>query len=189
MSPRLASLLTRLQPAGVILFARNITGGEQTYKLLKDCQACVSTPLFTCVDMEGGRVDRFRNVIGSSSFRRRCLCHRQPQALPQARQSDRRILPDVGIQYRLRAGRRSRIRSLEDGDEFARGFGRSESRRSSMPANFWQDCASANVVGSAKHFPGLGEANLDTHHELPVRQQVVEEALGGRHVSLPDHAP
>ena len=23
---------------------------------------------------------------------------------------------------------------------------------------------------SAKHFPGLGEANLDTHHELPVRQ-------------------
>jgi len=66
MSPRLASLLTGLQPAGVILFARNITGGEQTYKLLKACQACVSTPLFTCVDMEGGRVDRFRNVVGSS---------------------------------------------------------------------------------------------------------------------------
>ena len=56
MSPRLASLLTRLQPAGVILFARNIGGGEQTYKLLKECQACVSTPLFNCVDMEGGRV-------------------------------------------------------------------------------------------------------------------------------------
>ena len=25
----------------------------------------------------------------------------------------------------------------------------------------------ANVIGSAKHFPGLGEANLDTHMELP----------------------
>ena len=59
MSQRLASLLTQLQPAGVILFARNIAGGEQTYTLLKDCQDCVSTPLFTCVDMEGGRVDRF----------------------------------------------------------------------------------------------------------------------------------
>ena len=23
------------------------------------------------------------------------------------------------------------------------------------------------VIGAAKHFPGLGEANLDTHHELP----------------------
>src|SRR6266478_3807556 len=66
MSQPVASLLTRVQPAGVILFARNITGGEQTWKLLKDCQACVSTPLFTAVDMEGGRVDRFRNVIGRS---------------------------------------------------------------------------------------------------------------------------
>src|ERR1700685_4133496 len=66
MSPRINSLLTLLQPAGVILFARNITGAEQTYELLKDCQRCVSTPLFTCVDMEGGRVDRFRSVMGAA---------------------------------------------------------------------------------------------------------------------------
>jgi beta-N-acetylhexosaminidase len=26
---------------------------------------------------------------------------------------------------------------------------------------------SAKVLGCGKHFPGLGEANLDTHHELP----------------------
>jgi len=59
MSPRLASLLTRIQPAGVILFARNITGAEQTHRLLRDCQKHVTTPLFTCVDLEGGTVDRF----------------------------------------------------------------------------------------------------------------------------------
>src|SRR3954467_7154521 len=64
MSTGLSALLTRIQPAGVILFARNITGGQQTYKLLKDCQASVSTPLFTSVDMEGGMVDRFRNLFG-----------------------------------------------------------------------------------------------------------------------------
>jgi beta-N-acetylhexosaminidase len=64
MSADLASLLHRVQPAGVILFARNIVGAEQTYRLLKDCQAQVSTPLFRCVDLEGGKVDRLRNVIG-----------------------------------------------------------------------------------------------------------------------------
>src|SRR5216683_6739702 len=64
MSPPLASLLTRIQPAGVILFARNIISAQQTHKLLKDCQACVREPLFTCVDLEGGRVDRFRKVTG-----------------------------------------------------------------------------------------------------------------------------
>ncbi len=50
----------------MILFARNIIAAEQTYKLLKDCQSCVSARLFTCVDMEGGPVDRFRNLIGPS---------------------------------------------------------------------------------------------------------------------------
>src|SRR6204780_1847751 len=64
MTPRLSSLLTRIQPAGVILFARNIKTPEQTWRLLCDCQKCVSTPLFTCVDLEGGRVDRFRDVLG-----------------------------------------------------------------------------------------------------------------------------
>src|ERR1700679_3354531 len=64
MTPRLSSLLTRLQPAGVILFARNIKSPEQTSRLLHDCQKRVSTPLFTCVDLEGGSVDRFRHVIG-----------------------------------------------------------------------------------------------------------------------------
>src|SRR6266700_4937570 len=61
---RLIALLTNLQPAGVILFARNITGAEQTWRLLEDCQKCVTTQLFACVDLEGGRVDRFRNVTG-----------------------------------------------------------------------------------------------------------------------------
>ncbi len=58
------SLLTRLQPAGVILFARNIKSAEQTWRLLRDCQTCVATPLFTCVDLEGGSVDRFRDLLG-----------------------------------------------------------------------------------------------------------------------------
>src|SRR5260370_13603600 len=64
MTPRLTSLLKRLQPAGVILFARNIKTAEQTCRLLRDCQKCVSTPLFTSVDLEGGKADRFRDLLG-----------------------------------------------------------------------------------------------------------------------------
>src|SRR5580700_5296272 len=64
MTPHLTSLLKRLQPAGVILFARNIRSAEQTWRLLRECQKRVATPLFTCVDLEGGSVDRFRNVLG-----------------------------------------------------------------------------------------------------------------------------
>src|SRR5579863_4129536 len=64
MTPHLSSLLKHLQPAGVILFACNIVTVAQTWRLLRDCQKCVSTPLFTCIDLEGGLVDRFRDVLG-----------------------------------------------------------------------------------------------------------------------------
>ena len=64
MTRRVSSLLTRIQPAGVILFARNIKSTQQTWELLRDCQQYVRTPLFTCVDLEGGTVDRFRDVVG-----------------------------------------------------------------------------------------------------------------------------
>src|SRR6266478_5994475 len=166
MSPRLASLLTRLQPAGVILFARNIRSGEQTYKLLKDCQACVSTPLFTCVDMEGGRVDRFRNLTGST-----------PSAADAFAAGDRNLFRKHGKVVG------ESCRTLGFNTDFAPvvdlAFEASKTVMSSRAVSadakeavvyareFLAGLRSANVIGAAKHFPGLGEANLDTHHELP----------------------
>jgi beta-N-acetylhexosaminidase len=166
MSPRLASLLTRLQPAGVILFARNITGGEQTHKLLKDCQACVSIPLFTCVDMEGGQVDRFRNVTGST-----------PSAADVFATADRKLFRKHGKVIG------ESCRTLGFNTDFAPAVDlASEASKTVMGSRavsanpkevvvyareFLAGLRSANVVGSAKHFPGLGEANLDTHHDLP----------------------
>jgi beta-N-acetylhexosaminidase len=166
MSPGLAALLTRLQPAGVILFARNIVSGDQTYKLLKDCQTCVSTPLFTAVDMEGGRVDRFRNVLG-----------RTPSAADVFATGDRKLFRRHGKVIG------ESCRALGFNTDFAPvvdlAFENSKTVMSSRAVSadakqavlyareFLKGLASANVVGSAKHFPGLGEANLDTHMELP----------------------
>src|SRR6476661_4471221 len=166
MSSGLADLLTRVQPAGVILFARNIAGGEQTYTLLKDCQDCVTTPLFTCVDMEGGRVDRFRSVVGSA-----------PSAADVFATGSRKLFRKHGKVIG------ESCRSLGFNTDFAPvvdlAFEASKTVMSSRAVSadpkdavvyareFLAGLRSANVVGSAKHFPGLGEANLDTHHELP----------------------
>ncbi|MGA9801398.1 MAG: beta-N-acetylhexosaminidase [Terriglobales bacterium] len=166
MSPSLAALLTRLQPAGVILFARNIVSGEQTYKLLSDCQAKVSTPLFTCVDMEGGRVDRFRNVFG-----------RTPSAADIFATGNRKLFRRHGKVIG------DSCRALGFNTDFAPvvdlAFEASKSVMSSRSVSadpkqvvlyareFLKGLRAANVIGSAKHFPGLGEANLDTHLELP----------------------
>jgi beta-N-acetylhexosaminidase len=166
MSPRLASLLAKIQPAGVILFARNITGAEQTHTLLRECQKCVATPLFTCVDLEGGTVDRFRNVIGAApspaevfATGSRALFRKHGRVIGQncrALGFNVDFAPVLDLAFEAsRAVLKSRAVSDDPRQlvayarEFLRGLG------------------DAGVLGCGKHFPGLGEATLDTHHELP----------------------
>src|SRR5260370_1012116 len=66
---RLSSLLSKLQPAGVILFARNITGAEQTWRLLSRCQKCVTPRLLACGDTEGARLRQTVSGPGRGQFR------------------------------------------------------------------------------------------------------------------------
>ncbi len=166
ISPGLRVLLTRVQPAGVILFARNIVSTEQTHKLLLDCQACVSTPLFTCVDMEGGQVDRFRNVTGPT-----------PSAADVYATGNRRLFRKHGriIGDCCRALRfNTDFAPVVDLAFEASGTVMSSRAVSADPKQavayareFLTGLSAAGVLGAIKHFPGLGEANLDTHHELP----------------------
>ena len=166
MSAGLSSLLTRVQPAGVILFARNIVSAQQTHQLLKDCQACVAAPLFTCVDLEGGRVDRLRNAIApapspaevfaTGAFR---LYRKHGQIIGQSCRTvgfNTDLAPTVDLALEAsRTVMSSRAVSADPKEVviYAR--------------EFLAGLASAKVMGAAKHFPGLGEANLDTHHDLP----------------------
>jgi len=62
LSAGLRADTTKLKPGGIILFARNIATPQQTHALLKDAQKAAGTTLFRCVDMEGGTVDRLKNV-------------------------------------------------------------------------------------------------------------------------------
>ena len=65
MTSQLRVVLRAVQPAGVVLFARNISNATQTYELLNACESVLQDgpPLFRCVDLEGGTVDRLREVI------------------------------------------------------------------------------------------------------------------------------
>ena len=166
MSPRLASLLATIQPAGVILFARNITGAAQTHRLLRECQKCVATPLFTCVDLEGGQVDRLRNVIGSA-----------PSAADVFATGDRELFRKHGRVIG------ENCRSLGFNVDFAptldlaleasksvmssRSVSADPKKAITYAREFLRGLGDAKVLGCGKHFPGLGEANLDTHQDLP----------------------
>lgn len=170
VSGNLRAMLTRIDPAGVILFARNVQTAEQTARLLRDCQACASTPLFTCVDMEGGRVDRFRAVFGSA-----------PSAADVFASGDKRLFRKHGalIGECCRAlGFNVDLAPVLDLALPASQTVMSSRAVSADPKEavvyareFLAGLRSSGVIGAGKHFPGLGEANLDTHLELPSVQK------------------
>jgi beta-N-acetylhexosaminidase len=166
MSTRLASLLKKIQPAGVILFARNITGAEQTHTLLRECQKCVASPLFTCVDLEGGTVDRFRNVLGSApspaevfATGSRALFRKHGRVIGEncrALGFNVDFAPVLDLAF-APSRKVMSSRAVSDDPKQVLAYAR----------EFLRGLNDAGVLGCGKHFPGLGEATLDTHHELP----------------------
>jgi beta-N-acetylhexosaminidase len=167
MTTRLRSLLIRLQPAGVILFARNLRSAEQTWRLLHECRKCVRTPLFTCVDLEGGNVDRFREVLGSA-----------PSAADVFATGDRSLFRKhgeiIGANCRALGFNVDFAPALDLVREASKTVlgSRAVSADPRKTATYARDLLSGltkqSVLGCGKHFPGLGEGKLDSHHELPV---------------------
>jgi beta-N-acetylhexosaminidase len=174
MSPRVRSLLKRLQPAGVILFARNIKNPGQTWRLLRDCQKCVAIPLLTCVDMEGGTVDRFRDALEPS-----------PSAAAVFATGDRKLYRQHGLIIG------ERCKALGFNVDFApvldlafevsrsvmgsRTVSADPKEVASYAREFLAGLHAAKVFGSGKHFPGLGEGKLDSHHALPVIEKSIKK--------------
>jgi len=174
MNPPLASLLKRLQPTGVILFARNIKSAEQTWRLLRECQKCVASPLFTCVDLEGGTVDRFRDVLGPSPSVADVfvaddakLARKHGQILGEncrALGFNVDFAPVLDLAFEAsRAVMGSRSASADPHEAVA------------YAKEFLAGLKAASVLGCGKHFPGLGEGNLDSHHALPVIEKPMKK--------------
>jgi beta-N-acetylhexosaminidase len=167
ITSRLTSLLSRLQPAGVILFARNIENPEQTWRLLRECQKCVTVPLFTCIDLEGGSVDRFREALGPT-----------PSAADVFNSGDCKLFRKhgeiIGANCRALGFNVDFAPVLDLAFEASRSVMSSRSVSANPGATvayargLLAGLRAANVLGCGKHFPGLGEGTLDSHHELPV---------------------
>src|SRR3954469_21368374 len=166
ISPNVESLLDTIQPAGVILFARNISQADQVHRLLGDCQDLVQTRLFSCVDMEGGTVDRLRDVVTPA-----------PSAQEVFETGSTRLFREHG---RLIG---QECRALGFNTDFAPvldlGFAASDpvmgTRTVSADAiettryarAFIQGLNRSRVLACGKHFPGLGEGDLDSHKAMP----------------------
>lgn len=164
---KLRTTISSLQPGGVILFARNVEAPRQTWQLLRDCQAPALLPMFLCVDLEGGTVDRLKNMIAPVPSAQSVFASGNPRLY-------RMHGHVIGLEVRALGFNTDFAPVVDLGFEASRSVLTSRTV-SHNPADtidyareFLKGLRATQVLGAGKHFPGLGEGNLDSHHDMPV---------------------
>ena len=165
LEPEHLHILEDIQPAGVILFQRNIESSGQVRELVAELVELDPRP-FVAIDLEGGEVNRLRPIWGElpSAAAAAAAGRRAVSALGEAAGAACRSL---GIHLDL-----APVVDLDRPHAFmaqqGRCFAADPERVAVLARVFNQGLATWGIRGCLKHFPGLGEIPLDTHNELPV---------------------
>jgi beta-N-acetylhexosaminidase len=212
MDETIAAFLDEKKPGGVALFARNIKGTEQTVKLIRDVRthdpgrgspaAPGGIPMFVSVDQEGGnvvRIKRYVTVLPSA------------MALGAARDKDLayRVGASLGRDLRLMGFNMNLAPVLDINSNpknpviGTRSFGEQPQLVADIGMAYMRGMQSEGISAVAKHFPGHGDTESDSHHALPVLQHDLDrlrsvelvpfkaafssglDALMTAHISLP----
>ncbi|QNI33953.1 beta-N-acetylhexosaminidase [Alloacidobacterium dinghuense] len=166
--------LKLIRPSGIILFRRNIDDAEQTVRLLREAAQITGAPNLRCVDLEGGLVDRLRDLIAPMPSPAEVYATRKPALFKKHGRLIAQEVRSLGfntvfapvLDLALPASAsvmRTRTVSADPAEVIAYG------------AAFLDGLAAEGILGSGKHFPGLGGGNLDSHHAMPVIQRSWKE--------------
>jgi len=170
-SPDVKVLIREFGVGHVVLFARNVQSPEQVADLVRELQSAArdaghERPLLIAVDQEGGRVARLREpwtvwpplrAIGRTGSEE--LARQVGEALAGE-------LRACGIRYDFApcVDVDTNPKNPVIGD---RSFGADPGLVSRLGAAMTLGLQGGGVAAAAKHFPGHGDTDVDSHLELP----------------------
>ncbi len=163
--------LTRVQPGGVVLIGDNIGTPEALTALINSYQQTITraggVPLFVAVDQEGGPISHLR--AGFTLFPTSTLLTASGQTA-LARQVGAAMAAElraIGVNMNL-----APVADLETNPDnpiiTRRSFGSDPTLVSPIIAAYIEGLQNTGVLATAKHFPGHGETDSDSHTTLPV---------------------
>ena len=159
--------LKLIRPGGIILFRRNIEEARQVTTLLHEATEIVGAPLFRCIDLEGGLVDRLRDLIApipspaavfATGKRAKFVKHGRLIAREAKALGFNLVLAPV-LDLALPASAsvmQTRVVSADPAGVI------------DYATAFLEGLNTENILGCGKHFPGLGGGTLDSHHATPL---------------------
>jgi beta-N-acetylhexosaminidase len=177
LTPDQAALFRKLQPAGYILFTRNIVTPQQTRKLTDDLRDLSRDLPIIAIDQEGGRVTRTTAIAPAA-----------PSAPALAARADYGKTADAAVHtadlLRL-LGFNLNFAPVLDLDHFpdqpnalrGRSWGRDPQHVINFAGHWNRWHRKRSVATCAKHFPAGGRAHSDPHHDLPSSPATLDELL------------
>ncbi|MGD7652685.1 MAG: glycoside hydrolase family 3 N-terminal domain-containing protein [Verrucomicrobiales bacterium] len=177
LTPEEAALFRRLQPAGYVLFSRNVVDPKQVRKLTDDLRGLSYDEPILAIDQEGGRVTRTKEIAP--------VC---PSAVKMAERGDKALIADAGAltgDLLGLLGLNMDFAPVLDLDHFpgtqnalrGRCWGRDPQRVIDYAGQWNRWLRKHRIAGCAKHFPACGRAQSDPHHDLPVSDATIDELL------------
>lgn len=165
-----AAWIARSDVAGVILFKRNFASVRQVTALCQAIRRAAGDPIIICADQEGGRVQRFS---GGSLTRLPALGR-----VGQLWQSDSGAAMEVAREHAWLMAMELRalgldfsfapVTDLDNGSAVIgdRAFHSDPGIVAALALAYMQGLRQAGAPGVAKHFPGHGTVEPDTHFAM-----------------------
>lgn len=160
---------------GVIFFTQNITSVEQIQNLIKDIKKNAKIPPFLSIDQEGGRVERTENIFGGKKFlSAKFAVEKGEDFLKKQTEQISHLLNELGFNLNFAPcldvntnpnnpiiGERAFSNTAEDVIKFGK----------IVVETYLEN----GIIPCTKHFPGHGDASVDSHIELPMINLSLEE--------------
>ncbi|HVG39756.1 MAG TPA: glycoside hydrolase family 3 N-terminal domain-containing protein [Pyrinomonadaceae bacterium] len=164
------ALLDEVSPGGVIIFGRNAVSGTQLRGLLDGVREILPARPLVGIDQEGGLVDRLRKICTPMPAAR---VIRQHGDLAAARAHGRitgEVLRLLGFNMNFAPvmSIMTDDRDLLSNGLYSRSFGRSPGEVLGYTMVYLRGLQGTGCLGCAKHFPGIGAGEIDSHQEMPI---------------------
>src|SRR3954471_1815262 len=164
------SLLDEVRPGGVIIFGRNVAAPGQLRSLLDGVRGLVPVAPLCGIDQEGGLVDRLRKIFTPMPAARAIRQHGDLAAARSLGRITGEALRLLGFNMNFAPvlSIMTDDRDLLSNGLYSRSFGRSPGEVLGYTMVYLRGLQGTGLLGCAKHFPGIGAGEVDTHEEMAV---------------------
>lgn len=164
------TLVEEVQPGGVIIFGRNVVSPEQLRGMLDQVREVVQVEPLLGIDQEGGLVDRLRKICTPMPAARTIRQHGDlaaARALGSLTGEALRLL-GFNMNFAPVLSIMTDDRDLLSNGLYSRSFGRSPGEVLGYTMVYLRGLQGQGCLGCAKHFPGIGAGEVDSHEEMPI---------------------